>query len=654
MQISPHEDGSPREPRGVRALKRPMAVLCAVLAAAPMLPAQEQAGTGITISGPPSGGLRGLITPYRGRTVAPVDLTDSSRLDSLMRAGNIYLSLQDAIALALENNLDIAVQRYGGLIAQQDVLRAESGGLLRGVTQSVQAGPSGGGQGVSSGVLGSAATSGGGSSSANVNGVITQLGPTTPNLDPVLQGFVNLSHTTSPQTSTFLTGTTSLINQQKSANFSVTQGFLTGGQGVLSFSNSFLNQNSFQNQINPSAATSLDLTISQHLLQGFGFAVNNRNIRIARNELPISDIVFKEQVISTVSSIISLYWQLVSFNENVAFAKQNLALSQKTYEDNKKQVEIGTLAPIEIVRAEAEVAAREQDLTVAQTNVLQQETIIKNALSKHGVANPAVAEARIVPTDRIHVPEKEDIPALKDLLSFALNNRPELPQTRYNLENSRIGLVGQKSGLLPTVDVYGELTNHGQSGEVNPLNSSGQPDAFFVGGYGTALGQVFRRNFPDYQYGVQANVILRNRAAQADYVYNQLQLRQSELGQQKQINQVGVDVRNALIGVEQARAQYQAAVKQRVLQEQTLDAEQKKYALGASTVFLVIQAQRDLAQAQSNEVTAESNYQQARLNLEVATGNLLNAYHVNIDEAKAGRVKAPPSPVPVVDPNGKK
>jgi outer membrane protein len=516
----------------------------------------------------------------------------------------------------------------------------------------VQQGAAGAGQGVSSGALGSATggAAGASSSASSVNGIITQLGPTTPNLDPVIQGFYGYFHTSTPQTSTFLTGTNSLVTKSQNANVSLTQGFLTGGTAVLSFDNRFVNQNSPINSLNPSSSVLLDLTVSQNLLQGFGVSVNNRNIRISRNEVKLSNIVFQEQVINTVSNIVNLYWQLVSLNDTVKYAKQNLALSDKTYSDNKRQVEIGTLAPIEITRAEAEVAARQQDLTVAETNVLQQETIIKNALSRNGVASANVTAARIVPTDRIRVPESETVPQFTDLFDTALKHRPELEQSRLNLQNSKISIEGLKNGLLPTVSAFGELTNNGLSGQVNRRSVVGQPDPYFIGGYGTALAQAFRRDFPNYDAGVNYNITLRNRSAQADYVYNTLQLRQSEIALQKQINQIGVDVQNARIGVEQARARYQAATKQRVLQEQTLDAEQKKLKLGASTIFLVIQAERDLAQAQSNEVTAASQYQQAQVSLQLATGQVLPAYNIDLEQAHQGVVPTPTSPIPAEAP----
>ncbi len=631
-----------------------VAVLCSLLVAAPPALPSDQTKNGIKITGPTMGGgpFGGFLHQYQGHHVAPLNMANSPRLDQLIRGGIIYLSLQDAIALAIENNLDIQVQRYDPLIADADLLRAQSGGLLRGVPQGVQSGIGSAGQGVSGGALGQATTTSTSAAAttpaANVNGIISQLGPTTPNLDPVLTGFTGYSHSTSPETSTFLTGTTALISKSYLANFTLTQGFLTGTTAALSFDNRYLNQNATTNTLNPSWNATLDLTVSQQLLQGFGLAVNNRNIRISRNEQKTSELTFDEQLISTISNIVGLYWDLVSYNENVRYARQNLALSQQTYSDNKKQVEIGTLAPIEITRAEAEVAAREQDVTVAETNELQQETIIKNALSKNGVASPEVAAAHVVPIDKIQVPEKDNLPPLADLVATALKTRPELEQSRLNLDNNRIQLEGLHNALLPTVTAVGEMTNIGQSGQVYPpgVQRLGPPDAYFVGGYGTALGQAFRRNFPDYNIGAQWNVTFRNRSAQADYTYNQLTLRQSEISVQKQQNQVMVDVQNAKIGVQQARSRYQAAVKQRILEQQTLDAEQKKYKLGASTLILVIQTQRDLALAESNEVAAASAYQKATVSLQVATGQVLTSYKVDIGDARNGIVREAPSQLP--------
>ena len=643
-----------------------VALLCVCLLA-PLgnaQPAGQQAGR-IIIEEPNGGGwLSGLTRPYRAKAVPPVRMANSSRLESLLRAGKLYLSLQDTIALALENNLDIEIQRYTPLQAESDLQRSQAGGLLRGVPTSVTNGPSSaGGNFLLGGGQGGATT--GTSGTTGTNGVITQLGPSTPNFDPVIQGSINWGHLTSIQTNLFSYGTNALVSTNKNANFTLSQGFASGASAQLSYNNFLTSSNSGRFDVNPYTSSSVDLLVQQPLLQGFGFTVNNRQIRVARNNLKVADLTFKQQVITTLASVVGLYYDLVSLNGSAKVARQSLAVSEKLYNDNKKQVEIGTLAPIEIVRAEAEVAGRQQDLTVAETNVLQQETIIKNALSRNGVASPSISEARIVPTDSIQIPSVEAIQPMQDLVQEAMTLRPELAQSTINLESSRIQLAGSKNGLLPTLNAFAELTNHAQAGSISvlpTLDSAGRPtgfvrgpaavDGFFVGGYGTVLSQLLGRNFPDYRIGVNLNIPLRNRAAQADHVRDQLNLRQTELALQRQTNQIRVDVQNALIGLQQSRARYQAALKQRVLEEQTLDAEQKKYALGASTIFQVIQTQRDLANAQSSEVTAMSQYARARVNLEVATGEILQNNNVSLDEARRGSVGRAPSPLPVLDPNG--
>ncbi|MEO8028848.1 MAG: TolC family protein, partial [Bryobacteraceae bacterium] len=315
------------------------------------------------------------------------------------------------------------------------------------------------------------------------------------------------------------------------------------------------------------------------------------------------------------------------------------------------------LAPIEIIRAEAEVASRQQDLETSETNVLQQETILKTALSRNGIASPAVAGAHIVPTDPIRIPDVEKVEPVQDLTAHAMESRPELAQSRILLDNSRISLKGTRSALLPTIDAYGSLRNTGLAGTPNTLPLPGgngltngkNADPFTVGGYGTVLGQIFSRNFPDYSIGVQLNIPLRNRSAQADYATAQLNLRQSELQVERLVNGLRIDVQNALTAVRQARARFQSARKNRTLQEQTLDAEQKKYALGASTLYLVIQAQRDLATARGSEVAAQAAYAQARTQLDVATGYILENNNVQMDEAMKGSVSKPPSQLPVLD-----
>ncbi len=635
-----------------------LAILCAV---AVLVPPAGVAGQAPPAAGPSGGWLSGITGPYRYTAAPPVNLANSGRLEALLRAGRIYLSLQDTIALALENNLDIELQRYGPQIADSDILRAEAGGLLRGISTSVASGASSAvaqATGTAGGGVAGGGASGAGGGSTAGSAVITATGTSIPTYDPVVTHQFSMGHRTVPQTNSFTTGTNALTLNNTVANSDIRKGFVTGTSIDFGWNNNWLTSNSGRSDFNPSTTSNFSLSVSQRLLQGFGIAVNNRNIRIARNNRTVSDLVFKQQVITTVAAIIGLYWDLVSFNEDVTVKRQALTLAEKLYNDNKKQVEIGTLAPIEIVRAEAEVARSQQELTAAETRVFQQETILKNALSRTGVASPSVADARIVPTDRIRIPDVEPIEPLQDLTSKAFEARPELAQTRIQVENTKIGLKGSVSNLRPSLDLVASFQNNALAGQFNtiPIPATGglpptphdpaKLDSFFVGGYGKVLSQMFARNFPDYSVAFQLNIPLRNRAAQADMIRDQLSLRQQEIRQQQLINQIRVDVNNALIAVQQTRASYQAALKARVLQEQTLGAEEKKYALGASTIFFVIQAQRDLAQARSVEVAAVSAYSKSKVDLDRSTGQILGVYNISIDEAMSGKVSRGPDALP--------
>ncbi len=633
-----------------------VALGCALLIVAPGAWAQmPEPIPGAKPPGLQSGGFLSRLTRnYTAPEFAGIQTGNSSRLEALLRAGRLYLSLQDAIALALENNLDIAVSRYGPQIAAADMLRAKAGGLLRGVPTAVQQGASSALSTASGGGLsqGSGASFQGGQTTSAEGGaggaVITQTGVQPLNLDPVLFTGYSWGHRTRIFSNTVTTGTTALTTEAHTWNNGFQQSFVTGSTLSVGFNSDLgvLSNNLFS-ELNPVTQGNLQLQFTQRLLQGFGIAVNNRNIRIARNEQRISDLVFRQQVITTVASVINLYWDLVSFNEDLRVRKQALAVAEKFYEDQKKQVEIGTIAPIEIVRAEARVAQAQQELTNAETSVLQQETIIKNSLSKTGVASASIAQARIVPVDQLRIPETEPIEPVQDLEARALENRPEIEQTRINIENTKIGISGSKSALKPSLDLQASFQNNGLAGTPNALLTGGQGgDAYLIGGFGNSLGQIFRRNFPDYAVGFTLQIPLRNRTAQADYARDMLQLRQQELRQQSQNNDIRVNVQQALIALTQARARYQYAVKERILQEQTLDAEQKKYALGASTAFQVIQTQRDLATAQGAEVSSMAAYNRARTQLDYTTGQILDKYRIEIDEARKGQVSRPPTPLP--------
>ena len=593
----------------------------------------------------------GFTQRYTPKVIPPVSLSNSARLDSLLRAGKLYLSLSDAIALALENNLDIELERYEFPLAQADLLRARSGASTIGIPTNVLPAIN---TTVGVPILGS------NSAGLAAQGAATSLAPGL-SYDPALIGTLSWGHLTTPQSNTVVTGTSELISTNKISNVSIAEAFPTGGSVVLGFNNLNQEQNSFRQTINPAITSNLDLTITQPLLQGFGLALNNRTIRIAKNNIRAADLVFRQQLINAVGNVVQLYWTLVAANLNVEVKTQAIGVSQKLYDDNKKQVEVGTLAPIEIARAEAQVAADQQALVTAQSTELQLEAVLKSALSRNGLASPLVSEARIVATDPIRIPDIEPVEPIQDVVARALENRPDLAQSRMQIENSKIALQGTKNTLLPTLNAFADLRNNALVGTqnnvfgVNPttglLSPSPIADPFFLGGFGGILGQIFSRNFPNYTVGLNLNIPLRNRAAQANVATATLNLRENELQVQRQINQIRVDIQNALIALQEARAQYQTAVKQRALEEQTVDADQKKLALGATTVFQLIQDQRDLSTAGGNVVQAEATYAQARAQLDIATGMTLQNNNVEFEEAKSGQVSRPPSALPPLDQN---
>lgn len=598
------------------------------------------------------------------RQVAPAKLTNTPRLESLVRGGNLYLSVEDVIALTLENNLDIAVQRYSPFLAREVLRRAEGGGILRSADTPLVAGPSS----VSTAGISSNATGLGGGALAAGGGIVTQIGPPPPNLDPGFFLQVQAGHTTTPQTNTVLVGTTSLTNSYRNFAAGYSQSFITGANFNFTFYNSRSLINSSSVLFNPTLSGFFDVQVSQPLLQGFSIAVNNRDIRVARNNMKVSDLLVKLQVATTVSAALNLYWDLVSFNDAVRIKERALAVAQDLYEGNKKQVVIGALAGIEVTRAAAAVSVSKEDLLIAQTNVAQQEIVLKNALNRNGIENIWLDDVHIVPLDHIEIPKTEEIRPIQDLIGEALSNRLELARDKTNLHSQQIMLKGTRNGLLPSLSAFAEFTNNGLGGPVNPLyvarcgtdtnpaDNCGAPNPYFLGGNTSVAAQLFGRAFPNYSAGFSLNIPFRNRQAQADYVTDQLQFRQAELQLQRAMNQVRVDVKTNVIGLQQARSRYETAVASRVLAEQTLEAEQKRFQAGVGSVALVIGAQQGLASAQDSEVQAMANYTHNKISFDMALGRALEVNHISMAEAISGHVareslipaNLPPARVPGV------
>lgn len=612
---------------------------------APLLPAQSN----VRIDDPTYAGnaarFAWLTRPYQPRDVPAIHLGNSGRFDSLIKAGNLYLSSADVVALAIENSIDVEVQRYAPLLAREVLKRAESGGILRNVGAGVAQGPTS----VSlTGVSTNATGVGGVGGVTSGGGIITQLGPSIASLDPTVSLFGQFQHTTTPQSNTVLTGTTSLQADTRSYQASYSQNWNFGLNAQLTYGSTHTKVNSQFFSLNPYTNGQLDLTVTQNLLQGFGSAVNGRNIKVQKNNLKVTDLQVKQQVIATVSSALNLYWDLVSFVKDQKARDQAVATAQQLFDDNKKQVELGSLAPIEVTRAQSQLYQAKQDLVISQTNLMQQETVLKNAISRTGVATSDLADVHIIPLDSIVVPASEDLRPVDELVAQAMANRIEIEQARINLDSNNVNLVGIKNSLKPTFQVFTELTNNGLTGDLSTLGAIQGGLPYLSGGYSNLIAQILRRNYPNYSAGFSLNIPLRNRAAQSDYVTSLIEVRQNELSLRKQQNQVRVDVQNAVIGIQQARARYDAAVQARVLSEQTVDSDQKRYALGASTAYQVIQDQRDLATSQSSEVQAMANYSHARISYEQSLGIILDKYNITMDEVLSGKVKSAPSSIPAV------
>lgn len=605
------------------------------------------------------------LAPYSPRRVAPPNMANSPRIDTLMRNGQVMLSLDNAIALGLENNLDIAIARYNLPISDTDILRAKSGQQILGVNTGLVQGTPGGGIGsTTAGGLGTPTTgatgtgTGGtttaaGGAGAGASGLVMSVegaGPPIGSYDPMFTAGMDIEHLTQQASSPFF-GAPTVKQNTALANFQYQQAWTSGTTLTVGFNNQRQTTNSVFTSLNPLINTGFRATFTQHLLQGLSFNANRRFITIAKNNREISDVAFRNQVISTVSQIENIYWDLVSAYENVRVQEASLALAQKTLSDNKKQVEIGTLAPIEVVRAESAVASANQQLIVAQTNLQLQELLMKNAITKN-MSDPVLAAAHVVPTDTMTLPATEPVTPIQDLINDAFSHRPELSQSRIDLTNREITRKSTANLLLPSVDLVGWYGSAALGGPTNAQAICGNPGAnprpfclepgAIPGGFGGAFRNLFGYNYPDYAIGLNVNIPIRNRSAQATQVRAELEYRQSQMRLQQLQNQIAIEVRNAQFTVQQNRAQVLAAQSAQELAKQSLDAEQKKYALGASTTTLVLTQQQALAQAESNTVAALDNYEKSKVQLDLVTGLTLTHNSIVMGEAENGHVQTTP------------
>ncbi|MGB7437103.1 MAG: TolC family protein [Candidatus Acidiferrum sp.] len=576
-----------------------------------------------------------IANPYREHFIAPGVLTNSPRLDDLIHDGKLPLSLQDAIALAMENSMDIVVQRYSPWMADVGLLKARAGGIGYGSPGTLATG-----------------------STANL-----------PELyyDPVLSFVGGYSDSNIPIANPFISGvgtsglTTALTLVSHTAYYdtSYTQNFVTGTAFSVAWDNTRTSSNA-DNFFNPYVESNLTVSLSQQLLAGAGRAVNRRNIIIAENNRKIADLTFAQQAITTITNTITAYWELVYARENVKVDQQAVTVSEKLYNDNKKQLEIGTMAPLDVTRAESELATDRQNLIVAQTTQLQDELVLKNYISKDPTASNLL-NVEIVPTDKPETPATVETEPFEAAVKEAFQKRPDVQEQYFNLKNAQVDVSATKNALLPTATLGLQYSSYGLGGNTftsgAPTTVAGAPVVDSTGapipglfipetvqpvtgqskaGFGSAQSQIFRNNLPVYSGQITFSLPLRNRANQADNIHAQLVERQFEATVQQIKNNAVLDVRNTSIAVDQGRAQVNAATKARELQQQTFDAEQKKYQLGASTVYNVILTQRDLITAQGNELRALANLAEAKANYERALGRTLDVNNVTIAGIKKG------------------
>jgi outer membrane protein len=619
--------------------------------------------------GQPASHFPNPIGPYKARTLAPPNLANTARIDQLMHDGKLYLSLNDAVALALENNLDIAIARYNLNIADTDVLRSKAGAAILGVPLGIVQNTPGGGVGGVGAQIGSGSggttlgAAGAGAGAAGLTGSTLGLGPQLNSFDPILTGTLQEDHFKQQATNPFqgvpLPGT--LVQNTGTVNFGYQQEFTWGTNLNVSFTNARGTTNSAIQSLSPQLVSGFKATFTQHLLQGFGFAANTRFIRIAKNNRELSDVAFRLQIITTVDQIENMYWDLVYAYENLRVKQESLTFSEKTLSDTKKQVEIGSLAPIESVRAQSTVAADQQALTVAKTNLQLQQLLMKNALSRT-LHDPVLAGAEVIPTSTMEVPQNESVQPTEELVNDALRHRAELVENRIQLNSQEMSNKAVRSALLPTLDLFAYYGGAGLGGVQNPLNICSNPptpqqQAFGCAssnpadpiqlaptiGYGGTLNQMINSTSPDKGLGLQLNIPLRNRAAQAVQIRSELEYRQNQMALQQTENRVSIEVRNAQFGVEQNRASLASAQAAVDYAKQSLDAEEKKYQFGTSTTTAVLQTQSALATAESVLLSAMAAYEKSRVELDRAVGTTLDHNGISIDDAARGQVTRMPN-----------
>ena len=638
-----------------RRILRSLMAGCALLAAAcsaqtmPQTDSGEKASTGqgamrLQFEMPKS---RNPLHAYQPDTVPEPALSNSARLDQLVKDGTLYITLKDAIDLALEDNLDLAIARYNLPIANTDILRTKAGGFFRGVnTGVVQGTPGGGVGGFGTGAPGAGAggtTGGAGGAGAGASGLVQSTlgaGTAVSSFDPLLNVNGGVEHQTTPLANRQIYGVPllQLNTGQVVANFS--QSFPTGTNITFQFANSRQTTNSPFFNLSPTLNSTFRFQIQQELLAGFGFGPNLRYLRIARNNKKISDIGFKDQVIATVTQIENIYWDLVSAYEQTQVNDQSYSFAQQTLENARKQLQLQSIPEMDVLRAEAEVSKRAQELTVARTSLQLQQTLMKNAITK-SLDDPTLEAMPVIPTDRIQTVAIETAEPVQDLIKEAQHNRPELAETDIDLVNRQISRRAARNALLPSLSAVAFYSGSGLAGPLNPIYDTSQlgPNVSTVPtDFNGALLNAFNNTAPDYYVGLNLNIPIRNRVAKADQYRSELEYRQAELRMEQLKKQVRIEVRNAQFALDQTGARVEAARKARDLAQRTFDITKKEQDLGAGSSYQTLSAQRDLSLAQLDLVNAMTIYAKAKVELDRATGTTLEHNGILIQEAISGVV----------------
>lgn len=588
---------------------------------------------------------RNPLNAYAPDEVPEPQLANSPRLTQLVRDGKLYLSLKDAIDLALENNLDLTIARYNLPIADTDIRRTQAGGFFRGVNAGVVQGTPGGGVGgFGAGAPGAGAggtTGGAGGAGAGASGLVqSTLGTGTPvqSYDPAITGAVGAEYQTTPLANLQIYGVPSLQLNTRQSNFGYTQAFPTGTSFSVMFDNSRQTTNSPYFNLSPVLNSMFRISFQQELLAGFGFGPNLRYLRIARNNKKISDIAFKDQVIATVTQIENIYWDLVGAYEQAQVNEQSLAFAQQSFDNAKKQLQLESVPAMDVMRAEAEVSKRDQDLTVARTSLQLQELLIKNALTK-SLDDPLLEAMPVVPTDRLTEVKPPAGQTVQELAEQALKKRPEPAESDIDLANRQISRRAARNALLPSLSLVGFYGGSGLAGPLNRLYNLPTPNSSTVPlDFTGALGNAFNNTSPDYYVGLNLNIPLRNRVAKADQFRSELEFRQAQLRSEQLRKQIRIEVRNAQYTLEQTFARVEAAGKARDLAARTFEITKKEHELGAGSTFQTLGAQRDLALAELDLVTATTTYQKALVEVDRATGATLDHNGILIQDAISGTV----------------